>query len=278
MAVTLAALVATMERLWPLSGAELWDKPGLVAGNPTHHIKRVLLSVDLTASVLAEAQTGDYQLIVNHHPFLLRGIHSVAEVGAKGAILSQAIRSGIAIYAAHTNADVVRQGTSDLLSLGLALKDATPLNPGPDAAVGIGRIGNLSEATSLRQLVERLSGLIPKTTGGIRVAGMPDAMVRRVALCAGAGDSLLEAVLQSDADVYITSDLRHHTAQEAREQALARGRELALVDISHWAAESLWLKRAASELGKHFPDLEIAVSEINTDPWTFAVIDGQLIT
>lgn len=276
MALTLDDLITAMEALWPPQGRESWDKPGLVAGNPAAAVERVLFSVDLSAGVVEEARSVGADLIVNHHPFLLRGVHSVAEDTAKGAVLSTAIRSNIAIYSAHTNADVVSSGTSAVLAAAIGLEgdSLAPLVPAEDARLGLGRVGNLATPVTLERLAEQVSAALPATGTGVRVAGPGDAQVSRVALCAGAGDSLLDIVLSSDADVYITSDLRHHPAQEAREQALLRGGKPFLIDISHWAAESLWLQTAAAELVARFPALSTRISSVSTDPWDFAI--GQL--
>jgi putative NIF3 family GTP cyclohydrolase 1 type 2 len=94
-------------------------------------------------------------------------------------------------------------------------------------------------------------------------------MVSSVALCAGAGDSLLSHPLVTASDVYITSDLRHHPASEAREHALIAGGP-ALINISHFAAEWLWLEQAAQEL-RDATGVSVSVSDLNTDPWTFQV-------
>jgi putative NIF3 family GTP cyclohydrolase 1 type 2 len=95
--------------------------------------------------------------------------------------------------------------------------------------------------------------------------------VETVTLCAGAGDSLLAHPLVRGSDVYVSSDLRHHPASEFREQARLDN-DTALIDISHWAAEWLWLDQAARELRELAPELVVTVSDINTDPWTFAVV------
>ncbi|MFC2535620.1 MAG: Nif3-like dinuclear metal center hexameric protein, partial [Rothia dentocariosa] len=106
-------------------------------------------------------------------------------------------------------------------------------------------------------------------------------LIRRVALCGGAGDSLFDAVRASKADVYITADLRHHPASEFREQELVRGTDTALIDCSHAASESLWLNRAAERLQETLAgqgySIEISVSSLNTDPWDFHVSTGQTI-
>ena len=114
------------------------------------------------------------------------------------------------------------------------------------------------------------ASVLPATVSGVRVAGDPAREIRRVALCGGAGDSLLGHPEVIGADVYVTSDLRHHPAQESLEQSAVAGGP-ALIDISHWAAESLWLEGAAARLAEALPGVEFRVSERRTDVWSFAV-------
>ena len=132
----------------------------------------------------------------------------------------------------------------------------------------------------MQELSEELAAALPATAGGLRVAGSPQKLIRRVALCGGAGDSLFDAVRASEADVYITADLRHHPASEFREQELVRGTDTALIDCSHAASESLWLNRAAERLQETLADqgysIEISVSSLNTDPWDFHVDTGPI--
>ena len=90
-------------------------------------------------------------------------------------------------------------------------------------------------------------------------------------MVAGAGDSFISAARHSGADVLVTSDLRHHPVQEAMELAVIQKRDFALVDISHWAAESLWLNVLGQELSEHFPEITFEVSDLRTDPWDFVV-------
>jgi putative NIF3 family GTP cyclohydrolase 1 type 2 len=124
---------------------------------------------------------------------------------------------------------------------------------------------------TLGQLARGIADLLPPTATGVRVSGGYDDLVQTVALCGGAGDSLLADPAVRAADVYVTADLRHHPASEAREQALLGGGP-ALIDVSHWASEWLWLERAAEQLRAEHPDLELAVSELRTDPWDFQVV------
>jgi putative NIF3 family GTP cyclohydrolase 1 type 2 len=103
------------------------------------------------------------------------------------------------------------------------------------------------------------------------VAGNAETSISRVALCGGAGDAFLSAAIDAEADVYVTSDLRHHPVQDALEQARASSKQFSLVDISHWAAESLWLSVAAKQLADLVSDVKFVVSDLRTDPWEFAV-------
>ncbi|MFT4122541.1 MAG: Nif3-like dinuclear metal center hexameric protein [Microbacteriaceae bacterium] len=278
---TVAEVQAAIERLWPPAGAEPWDVPGLVSGAAGAAIERIRLVVDVTAETVADAIEHRADLLLAHHPLLLRGVTTVRESSYRGAMLARLIRSGIALVSAHTNADVVATGTSAVLAERLGLEAVRPIvgGPGGDAGggadggttTGLGRVGVLPEPTALGSLAGRLGDILPATAGGVRVAGEFDRPVRTVALCAGAGDSLLEHPAVLAADVYVTSDLRHHPASAAIELARLGGGP-ALVDVSHWASEWLWLDRAAAELRAALPGVEATVSDVRTDPWDFVVV------
>lgn len=268
---TLREVVNFAHSIWPLEGAEPWDTPGLVVGSLDSEINRIVLSVDAVSETVAQAVELDADLLLTHHPLLMRGVTTVAEELYKGKLVSELIRSNIALLAAHTNADVVKDGVSDVLAQQVGLLETSPLVPAVSLGTGIGRVGNLPTPTTLGTLARTLADLLPNTAGGVKVSGEFTQNISRVALCGGAGDSLLANPEVLAADVYITSDLRHHPAQEFREQALITGGP-ALIDISHWAAEWLWLDVAATQLKKEFPGLDVVVSDIRTDPWDFLVV------
>jgi len=275
MPVTVLEVNRVIETLWPLSGAEPWDAPGLLAGDPSATVERVHLAVDAVLDTVDEAIDAKADLLLVHHPLLLRGVTTVAEDRYKGAALSRLIRAGVALVAAHTNADVVESGTSAVIASRLGLVDVTPIVPSGDVPTrGIGRSGALASPLTLGKLAALLGEILPPTAGGIRVSGDFDQVVTTVALCGGAGDSLLSETAVQDADVYVTSDLRHHPASEARENARV-GAGPALIDVSHWASEWLWLDTAAEELRKALPALTVTVSDLRTDPWDFVVVQSN---
>ncbi|WP_046319394.1 Nif3-like dinuclear metal center hexameric protein [Mycobacterium sp. UM_Kg1] len=134
------------------------------------------------------------------------------------------------------------------------------------AGVGIGRVCSLAAPEPLRDFVARAAAGLPATTWGIRACGDPDLQVSKVAVCGGAGDSLLDAAAAADAQVYLTADLRHHPADEH-----SRRSAMALVDVAHWASEYPWCAQAADILRSHFgATLPVRVSTLRTDPWNLA--------
>jgi dinuclear metal center YbgI/SA1388 family protein len=271
MFVTVAEVAAASHALWPLGGAEPWDAPGLLAGDPAAGVSAIHLAVDAVLDTADEAIELGADLLLTHHPLLLRGVTSIAEDRYKGAVLGRLIRANCALIAAHTNADVVETGTSAVFADKLGLLDARPIVAAAESTRGIGRVGRLAEPTTLGRLAREIAEVLPATASGIRVSGEFDAPITTVALCGGAGDSLLSDPAVLAADVYITSDLRHHPASEARENARTSGGP-ALIDVSHWASEWLWLETAAEQLRAALPGVTVTVSDLRTDPWDFVVV------
>ncbi|GAA1894004.1 Nif3-like dinuclear metal center hexameric protein [Lapillicoccus jejuensis] len=270
-AYTLGEVVEVVERLWPPSTAQSWDAVGLVTGDLAQPVRRVHLAVDPTLAVVAEAVEAGADLLLTHHPLLLRGIHSVATASAKGETVTRAVVGDLALYCAHTSADVAEPGVCDALARACGVLDPQPLEPWTEREpLVLGRVGELASPVTLRAFVEALAAALPATVGGLRVSGDPDAEVRRVAVVGGSGDDRFEVVRRSGADVYVTADLRHHPVLEEREQT--RGGRPFLVDAGHWASESVWLEQAERQLRAELGDrVETHVSRLRTEPWTFVV-------
>ncbi|WP_205620993.1 Nif3-like dinuclear metal center hexameric protein [Intrasporangium chromatireducens] len=267
-------VVARLEALYPPASAAAWDRVGLVTGDLDQPVRRVLFALDPTLAVIEEATVWGADLLVTHHPLLLRGVHSVATSSAKGASVTRLVLADVALYVAHTNADVSDPGVSGVLANALGLTSQRALSEIEGYAAG--RVGELPAPLSLAEFAGRLSEVLPATAGGLRVAGDPDGQVSRVAVLGGSGDDQFDAVRASGADVYVTADLRHHPALEAREEA--RGGTPYLVDAGHWATESLWLEdvrhRLLDALGEDAAEpvrVETRVTTIRTEPWTFVV-------
>jgi dinuclear metal center YbgI/SA1388 family protein len=261
-------VVAALDGRYPPAWAESWDRVGTVLGDPDVVADRVLCVVDCVPETVEEALAVGAQLIVAHHPLLLKGVSSVAPSTFKGRIVHRLIKADVSLYVAHTNADVAAPGVSDALAARLGLVDLRPLHPpapGSPAAGGgrgLGRVGELPAPMTLAALTALAARVLPPTAAGVRAAGDPDRLIRTVAVCGGAGDSFLGDATASGADAYLTADLRHHPAGEH----IAAGGP-ALLDVAHWASERPWLDEVASWLRSRFP-IETIVSDLDTDPWT----------
>ena len=258
-----ADIISAMEKRYPNASAELWDAVGLVTGNPNNDVDTVLFTVDPSEAVIDQAKDLGAQMIIAHHPLILKGISSVAESTRKGQIISQLIKADIALFTIHTNADVASPGVSDAFAktLGVAVDGVI------DQVTKLGRIGKLPKPMTLADFAAQIADSLPQTNRGINVAGDLASRIERVAVCGGAGDSLLELVGKSDADVYVTSDLRYHLTEE-----FVNSTGKALIDISHWAAEWTWLDQAAKLLSQDLGGtLKTHVSSIVTDPWTLSI-------
>lgn len=371
MTVRLADIIDVLDAAYPPRLAQSWDSVGLVCGDPVEGIESVTVAVDATPAVVA--QVPDRGLLLAHHPLLLRGVDSVSADSAKGALIHSMIRTGRALFTAHTNADSASPGVSDALAEALGLQVAGVLSPVPAGPaldkwvvfvpsenpgdlgavraamfaagagqigdysqcswsvggigqflphegatpaigtvgsveqvaedrvemvapasrrtavlaglrsshpyeepafdvvalqpthgdVGLGRIATLADPEPLSAFVARVRDALPATSWGVRAAGDAAAMVSRVAVCGGAGDSLLAEVAAAGVQAYLTADLRHHPADEHR-----RISDVALIDVAHWASEYPWCSQAAQLLRNHFgASLPVTVSDVRTDPW-----------
>ncbi|HET6533018.1 MAG TPA: Nif3-like dinuclear metal center hexameric protein [Actinoplanes sp.] len=254
-------VVDALDRRYPPEWAEPWDSVGMVLGDYTTPVGTILCVVDCVPETVEEALGAGANLVVAHHPLLLKPVSSVAPDTYKGRVIHRLIRADIALYVAHTNADVARPGVSDALADRLAMSGTRPLVPGDDDR-GLGRIGTLPRPMPLAEFAGFAAARLPATAGGIRAAGDPDRPIRTVAVCGGAGDSLLGAATRAGVDAYLCADLRHHPAGEH----LADGGP-ALVDVAHWASERPWLDEVAGWLREQFP-VDVVVSDLDTDPWT----------
>lgn len=162
-------VIAELERAYPPALAESWDSVGLVCGDPADVVTKVLFAVDPTAEVVDEAIEWGAELLVTHHPLLLRGVDTVGAHTPKGALIHKLVRAGCALFTAHTNADSADPGVSDALAAALGLEVTGPIDPKPDEpldkwavmvprddaaqvrsalfAAGAGRLGNYEQCS-----------------------------------------------------------------------------------------------------------------------------------
>ncbi len=265
----LAEVIDALELVYPSSLAAEWDAIGLVCGDREAFVDRVHFAVDPVSATVHEALASGAQLLVTHHPLFLSGVTSVATDTYKGRLIHDLITRGCALYVAHTNADAALPGVSDALADALGLVELGPLvvADGDASGTGSGRIGSLPQPMSFERFVAYVAERLPRTAAGIRGAGDPTTMVRRIAVMGGAGDSHLTDASAAGVDAYVTGDLKHHRLVEHLESDGP-----AVVDVTHWASEWPWLEVAARFVQTAFAagsdSVQTSVSTLVTDPWT----------
>lgn len=250
---------AALNRRYPMALKEPWDSAGVISGDWRGSVSRILVAVDITAELLDEAVAVGADCIVSHHPLVLPR-HSIVSDPWKFRLMARANVLNVALLNAHTNADNARPGVTDALCDALGVVECDALMPTSlDSVTGTGRIGTLATPMTLDAFVSLISRAVPGAKP--RTNGRGSDVVRRVAVCGGAGDSLLDVVRSTDADVYVTSDLRHHPVLEHVE---AGG--CTLIDIEHSEAEAVWLPQLADALTAEL-SVPVVLSKLSTSAW-----------
>lgn len=272
MPTTVADIIKVMEEIAPIQLAEAWDNPGLQVGHRDWAVRRIMVSLDPTPAVVEQAAEESADMLITHHPLLFHPLKSVDLSTPVGGIVGVAIQNTIAVYSAHTNFDSAVEGLNDMLAMRLGLMNVTVLAPRVDDASGgldedmkngLGRIGDLPEPTALPSLCRML-----KQTLGlehVRMVGDSRRKVSRVALCTGSGSELLDRFFSSDAQLFITGDVRYHDARDAED------RQTALIDIGHFGSEHIMVAELANRLKKMLerlhPDVEVITCKLERDPF-----------
>jgi dinuclear metal center YbgI/SA1388 family protein len=207
-----------LQQVSPLEFAGDWDNVGLVLEpRTTGKVSHILLTIDLTEAVMAEAVRLKVDLVVAYHPPLFAPRNRITQADAQGRVLLEAARRGIPIYAPHTALDNVDGGVNDWLTDGLGSGRRGPVAPSEPGHPGVGRRLQLEKAISLVTLQRRIRTHLGLQR--IRVARaarhrQSGSKVRTIHLCAGAGGSVLAG---TQADVYLTGEMRHHDVLAANE-------------------------------------------------------------
>ncbi|MGE3171606.1 MAG: Nif3-like dinuclear metal center hexameric protein [Planctomycetota bacterium] len=263
---TLAEVVDVLQEIAPLELAADWDNVGLVVdprdggGDPA--IARVLLTIDLTSAVVAEALRARAALVVAYHPPLFHGHKRLAADDPRQRAALQAFAAGIPVYSPHTALDAAPGGVADWLCEGLTGGDA-PAAVHPLGDGEFGRLLELAAPTTLGALLPRIKAMLG--TASLRLAltsAGPRHKVRRVAVAAGAGGSILRA---ARADLWLTGELSHHEALAA----VAGGAAVVLGEHSNTERGYLQVlkKRLQGAFGR---GLDVRVARADRDPFTLA--------
>lgn len=238
MELTVQQISDFMENWAPLSYAEDYDNVGLLVGHPEQKVRSIMVCVDASEAVIAQALEKKVDLLLTHHPLIFRPLKRIVEKDRNGRRLLQLIENHIALYSAHTNLDSAPGGNIDRAAAQLGLVDVMAVaEEGQQACL---RVGSLEEAITLEELAVRTAEKyrVPH----VRVVGDKERSVRKIALCTGSGMDFMPLALREGCDVLITGDITFHKADEAEAAGLS------LIDATHFGTDLLSVKWIAQEL------------------------------
>ncbi len=220
-----------------------WDNVGLLVGSPHSNVNAVLLGLDPTLALITEAKVLAADLIITHHPAIFHPLKCLRTDQPGSAFLAAALRAGISVISCHTNFDAAPGGVSDTLADALGLMATAPLAADKaDPCCGTGRIGSLPEPLSAEDFLAKLRAALPLPW--LLEAGPRPEAVARAAVCGGSCADLAETALAVGADVFITAEVKHHTARWAEEAGLW------LLDGGHFATENPSMSRLRQQLAE----------------------------
>jgi len=234
-----------------------FDNAGFLVGRGGAEVDRILVSLDITEQVIEEATSIGAQLIVAHHPVLFHPARSVTDGDVTGRKLLALAESGIAAICVHTNLDAVWMGVNDCLAQALRLSEVGQLHPdGEDREgrpYGIGRVGTAhNPGLSAGEYAKFVQSALYAHSVRFVDCGKP---VHRVAVGGGACGNLLQDVIRTGCDTFVTSDLRYHEFLDASDLGVN------IMDAGHFATEHVVCTPLAQRLSASLPSVNITVSQ-----------------
>ena len=259
----ISQITEVIERFAPLGWQESYDNAGLIVGRPDDEVHKALLAVDVTEEVLDEAETEGCDIVLTHHPIVFHALKRFNSADPVQRCVERAIRSRIALYACHTNLDSAPGGMSWRLAGMLGVGNLEVLQPAEaGGGVGFGVVGDLPEAVDtveFMQFVRRKLGVKV-----IRHSDVATPEVRRVAVCTGAGASLIGDARRAGAGIYITADLKYN-------DFMTPDKALTVADIGHFESEYCVIELLFDILSKNLCTFAVRKSEHSRNPVNYLV-------
>lgn len=261
--ITTQWIIDKMEEWAPAKWAVETDNVGLIVGDRSRPVSRVLTALDLSEDILREAVQGRFDFVVTHHPLISRHtqpINSITADTVLGKKLMTLIGNGIGLFCAHTNLDAAPGGVNDLLFdlLGLVGKEPLLNQVHPNEHPTLGLLGYLTEPMPLSALAEHVGRVL--NMKHVRYVGPSDLQVRKVGFCSGKGTALVQAGLEKNCDVFLSGDIDYHLAMDTIEN------KMAMIDFTHYASEIPIMRVVADYIraAAQKENFEIFVSETKT--------------
>ena len=249
-------VIDIIERRYPREYALGWDNVGLLAGRDDKEVGCIYIALDASDEVIHAAVEQEADMLITHHPLIFSGMKRITNEDFIGRRVLEQLRSDVSYYAMHTNYDVMGMASrsGDLMGLKEPEVLEVTYEDRAEKTEGIGRIGRLEKAVTLRQCCERVKQTFG--LGSVRVFGDPERMVERLAICPGSGKSVIKAALRKHADVLVTGDIGHHEGIDAKAQGLA------VIDAGHYGLEYIFAEDMRGYLAHELEGVRVMAAPV----------------
>jgi dinuclear metal center YbgI/SA1388 family protein len=256
--MTIREIVAPLEEFAPLAYQEAYDNSGLIVGNLDLEVAAALVCVDATEEVLDEALDKGCDLVISHHPIIFHGLKRLNGQGYVERVVERAVRSGIALYACHTNLDSAPGGMSFRLGEELGLGDMKVLEHlAPGSVNGFGVVGMLPKEVSPLGFLQALRSKLNAKV--VRHSDIHATSIRKVALCTGAGASLIPAAKAAGADIFVAADFKYNDFMLGDEHFI-------VADIGHFESEFCAIDLVSDIISKKITNFALHKSACSRNP------------
>lgn len=256
--VIVADICDVIEEFAPLSYQENYDNAGLIIGHRDTEVKGILICLDVSQAAIEKAILLGANMIVSHHPLIFNAVKKINYESQNSLCIVDAIRNNIAIYAAHTNIDSVKNGVSGMLAKKIGLNKCDFLSPADSNKThGLGMVGDLVESYEEKDFLHYIKSKL--NCKNIRFSSLRGKKVNRVAVAGGACSEFLLNALQAGADVLITADAKYHEFQ-------LYAKDIILVDAGHFETEECVKDVFLDIISKKFPTFAVRVFENEKNP------------
>lgn len=251
--------VEIMESFCPLDIAEDWDNCGIQVNCRNNRVNKVLVSLEITNSVIDEAIEEKVDLILTHHPLLFSGIRNIDHNKVIGNYIYRLIQEDISVYACHTNFDKLEGGNNDYIGSLLELNNIRVFEQNN----GFCRKGDTPFETTLMEVIHKAAEAFNIDQKHFRYVGDPTRPIETIGWCSGAGAEFINDAFKEGCDLFITGDLKYHDAQNAKEMGIC------VLDAGHYGSEKIFTENMAEILKNHceYEDIEIIQSMCNINPF-----------
>ena len=252
-------VLSALERFAPLPLQESWDNAGLQVGLTETEVSGALLCLDVNERIVEEAVSKGCNLIVSHHPLLFRGLKTISDLTDVQRTVMKVIENRLCVVSMHTNMDNAKGGVNFRIAQKLGLQDvrffASKTVEGIEAGSGV--TGELTEPMAADDFVLKV-----KKAFGVECAMCNELLrrpVRKVAICGGAGDFLLDEALKAGADAFITGEMHYH-------QYFGYEQQIQICVIGHYQSEQFTAEIFEEIIREACPGVKTCMAETNTNP------------